>query len=83
MAAWVREKEKTPETGKKKKREGGEVDNVEVTPEMTLGSLRCSRATLIRPTQGLPERCQPRRWEGLRTLRVLCCRFMSLGANTK
>ena len=38
----------------KKRKSGRGMDRVEVAPEMTVGSLRRFRATLIRPTQGLP-----------------------------
>ena len=53
MAAWVREEEKASANWQKK-REGEEADKDEVAPRVTVANLRRSRATLIRPTQGLP-----------------------------
>ena len=39
-----------------KKREAEEADKVEVAPGVTVASLRCFRAALNRPSQGLPKR---------------------------
>ena len=52
MAAWVKEEENASSHGQKK-REAEEVDKVEVTPGVTVASLRRIRAALIGPTQGL------------------------------
>ena len=49
-AAWVRGEEKAPET-RQRQREAKNVDEVEVVPEVTAGSLRASRTVLIGPTQ--------------------------------
>ena len=53
MAAWVRKEGKASENRQRKK-EAQEADKVEVAPGVTVGSLRCFRAALIGPTQGLP-----------------------------
>ena len=53
MAAWVKEEEKASEH-RQRKREAEEADKVEVTPRLTVVSLRRFRAVLIGPTQGLP-----------------------------
>ena len=55
MAAWVREEEKTSEN-RQRKRKAEEADKIEVTPGVTVGSLRRFRATLIGSTQGFPKR---------------------------
>ena len=55
MASWAKEAEKASEH-RQRKREAEEVDNVEVAPGVTVAILRCFRATLIGPTQGLPKR---------------------------
>ena len=52
MAAWVKEEENASNQ-RQKKREAEEADKVEVAPEVTVASLRCFRAALIGPTQGL------------------------------
>ena len=52
---WVREEEKASEN-KQSNKEAEETDKVEVTPGVTVGSLRSFRAALIGPTQGLPKR---------------------------
>ena len=52
MIAWVREEEKATENRQRKR----EPDKVEVAPGMAVASLRCFRAALIAPTQGLPKR---------------------------
>ena len=49
----MKEEKKTSEN-RQRKREVEEADKVEVAPEMAVGSLRCFRVALIRPTQGLP-----------------------------
>ena len=53
MAAWVKEEEKASEH-RQRKREAEEADKVEVSPGVTVASLRRFRATLVGPTQGLP-----------------------------
>ena len=65
MAAWVKGEEKAPEH-RQRKREAKEADKAEVAPGVTGASLRCFRAALIRPTQGLPKRCRlcQERFEG-------------------
>ena len=55
MAAWVREVENVSNQ-RQKKREAEEADKVEVTPGVTVASLRCFRTALIGPTQGFPKR---------------------------
>ena len=82
MVAWVRKEGKAPENWHRKG-EVEEVDKVKVTPGVTEGSLRRFSAALIRPTQGLPKWRRFRRYGSLGTLRVRCCRFYALGANTR
>ena len=55
MGALAREAENASES-QQRKREAEEADKVEVTPGVTVASLRRSRAALIGPTQGLPKR---------------------------
>ena len=55
MAAWVREEENASNQ-RQKKRDAEEADKVEVTPGVTVASLRRFRTALIGPTQGLPKR---------------------------
>ena len=50
MVAWVREEEHASRN-RQRKREAEEADKVEVTPGVTVGSLRCFIATLVGPTQ--------------------------------
>ena len=66
MAAWVKEEEKVSEH-QQRKIEAEEADKVEVAPRVTVVSLRCFRAGLIGPTQGLPKR---RRLCRLRNLKL-------------
>ena len=54
MAARVREEEEAPEN-RQRKREAEGAGKIEVAPGVTVASLRCFRAALIGPTQGLPE----------------------------
>ena len=55
MAAWVKEEENASKQPQKK-REAEEADKVEIASGVTVASLRCFRAALIGPTQGLPKR---------------------------
>ena len=57
MAAQVREEEKASEN-QERKREAKEADKVEISPGVTLASLRRFKAALIGPTQDLPKRCR-------------------------
>ena len=55
MAAWVKEEEYASKH-RQNKREAEEADKVEVAPGVTVAGLRCFRAALIGPTQGLRKR---------------------------
>ena len=55
MAPWVRREKKAPKN-RQRKREAEEAGKVEVTPGVTVESLRCFRVALVGPTQGLPKR---------------------------
>ena len=55
MAAWVKEEENAS-SHRQMKREAEEADKVEVAPGVTVASLRCFRAALIGPNQGLTKR---------------------------
>ena len=55
MTAWVREKEKACEN-RQREREAEKADKVEVAPRVAVGTLRCFRAAVIGPIQGLPKR---------------------------
>ena len=60
MAAWLRGEEKGPER-RQWKRGAEEVDKVEVSPGVTVRSLRHFGAALVAPTEGLPKRRRLRR----------------------
>ena len=60
MASWLRGEEKGPER-RQWKRGAEEMDNVDVAPGVTVGSLRRFGAALVGPTEGLPKRRRLRR----------------------
>ena len=69
MAAWCGwRKEENACENRQEKREAEDMDKVEVTSGVTIGSLRRFRAALTGPTQGLSKRRQLR--QSLRTLTV-------------
>ena len=78
MAAWVKEEEKASEN-RQRKREAEETEKVEVTPGVTVVSLKRFRVASIGPTQGLPKRCRLRQTGSLKTLRVRCYRCFVSG----
>ena len=77
MAAWVKEEENASEHWQRK-RDAEEADKVEVAPGVPVASLRCLRAALIGPVQGLPKRrrlCSQEKPETLKVrslLQMLC-----------
>ena len=65
MVGCVKEEEKASEH-RQRKREAEETDKVGVAPGVTVASLRCLRAALIGPSQGLPKRRRLCRWRNLK-----------------
>ena len=60
--------ESPPSTNRKREAEGA--DKIEVAPGVAVGSLRCFRAALIGPTQGVPKRRRLHRQGSLKTLGI-------------